>query len=795
MTQQQKTAKRPQDLYAQRGKKLNSAVQRLRGWIGSDPSKNPELADALVELNMHRLLGHDYNAAAPDAQDALRRSAELLTATGPIGPYTSVDDAVRYLTALVHLAVTQAGLGLSESAGRTMSSVDDVLEQLRDLSLQERLDPLTAIWALSCSARGALASGEIGAANAYADAALARLAESGLRADPDSSYVAMDVDRLAADSRWAAGRPEESLGFLHEAKQRYDQVVDGRLREPGGLSPALLERLAEPLFGLYRDMADRLLAGGEIDLGLVTRRELVALVGGLVKSRGEPAQVQLASALADLADDLLESGRVQEAEAAASEAAATMPDSPGAGTPHLLVASIRARVLTRADRGTEAVPMLRSAISAQSSDSSAARAVALLALVEALRSTGDTEAAATVDREFDHLARDLPGASRSDEDVRTALQDAARGVVRRGVWLQSWQPLSMSASYAATTASAARSSAPEVAATQTGRDGTAAWLEAQRAEAHRLELERLETARSETARREAEQAEAERAAAERAAEERAQVERDERAEAARRAAAEEAERLERKRRRAERLEAHRLEVERREAEHREAERLEAARQAGAMSGAGSADAERDELERIQAELTELERAEEQARAEAAEAERLEAERAEAQRAEAQRAEAQRAEAQHAAAEQAEAERAAAAQAEAERAAAAAAQAEAERAAAAAAQAEAERAAAERLEAERARVAEPEAAEEHELAVALGEWHVLRSRGDRRAARAANERVIELLRPRAETDMSTYGSQLLDALEELSRARLRSGDVWGSRAPAKEAKALARDLGR
>ena len=228
MTQQQKTAKRPQDLYAQRGKKLTSAVQRLRGWIGSDPSKNPELADALVELNMHRLLGHDYNAAAPDAQDALRRSAELLTATGPIGPYTSVDDAVRYLTALVHLAVTQAGLGLPESAGRTMSSVDDVLEQLGDLSLQERLDPLTAIWALSCSARGGLASGEIGAANAYADAALARLAESGLRADPDSSYLAMDVDRLAADSRWAAGRPEESLGFLHEAKQRYDQVVDGR---------------------------------------------------------------------------------------------------------------------------------------------------------------------------------------------------------------------------------------------------------------------------------------------------------------------------------------------------------------------------------------------------------------------------------------------------------------------------------------------------------------------------------------------------------------------------------------
>jgi len=37
--------------------------------------------------------------------------------------------------------------------------------------------------------------------------------------------------------------------------------------------------------------------------------------------------------------------------------------------------------------------------------------------------------------------------------------------------------------------------------------------------------------------------------------------------------------------------------------------------------------------------------------------------------------------------------------------------------------------------------------------------------------------------------------IYDALEELARARLRSGDVWGSRAPAKEAKALARSLGR
>ena len=500
MPPQQKTRKQSQDPYAQRSKQLTSAVQRLRGWVGSDPSRNAELADALVELNAYRLLGHEYGAAASDARDALRRSAELLTANGPIGPYTSVEDAVRYLTAVVHLAVTQVALGLAESAGRTIASMDDVQEQLSKLPVQEQLAPMTAIWALSCSARSRLASGDVGGANAYADAALARLAESGLRADTDSSYLAIDTDRLVSDCRWAAGRPQESLGFLHEARERYDHLVAGRLRDPAGLSPALVGRLAEPLFGLYRDMADRLIAVGEVDLGLVTRRELVALLRGLIGRLGQSTQVQLVSALTDLADDLVKSDRVDEADLAALEAAETVPDFPGA---------------------------------------------------------------------------------------RSALQNLARGVVRRGRSLPGWEPLPRSASYAATTASAAGTAGAEITATQTERAEMATWLEGERTEAHRQELERLEQARIEAARRKAQQAEAERAEAERVAEERARAERDARTEAERQVAAEAAERLERKRRRLERLEAHRLEVERREAERREAERIETER----------AEAERLEAER------------------------------------------------------------------------------------------------------------------------------------------------------------------------------------------------------
>jgi hypothetical protein len=56
-------------------------------------------------------------------------------------------------------------------------------------------------------------------------------------------------------------------------------------------------------------------------------------------------------------------------------------------------------------------------------------------------------------------------------------------------------------------------------------------------------------------------------------------------------------------------------------------------------------------------------------------------------------------------------------------------------------------------------------------------------------------LVDLLRPRAQADLAGYGPQLQDALEELSSARLRSGDVWGSRAPAREAKALAKTLSR
>jgi hypothetical protein len=330
----QDKAHHSQDPYSQRAKALTSAVQRLRGWVGSDPSKAFELADALVQLTAHRLLGHGYAAAAADAQDAVRRAAELLAAEGPIGPYTSIADAARYVTAVIQLAAIQAGLGMPDAAARTIESLQNIDNQLGD-ALRRQLEPQTAIWALACGGRAALASGDIAAANAHADAGRIRLAESGLDEDPDAAYLAIDVERLSSDARWAAGKAGQAVALVYAAKVRYDNVVDGRLHEPARLSPALLERLAEPLSGVYGDLADRLIATNEVDLGLATRRTLIGLLRGLSQRLGDHGRSQLVAALTDLGRDLRDSGRFLEADAASAEAQTAMPPGQVADQAHV----------------------------------------------------------------------------------------------------------------------------------------------------------------------------------------------------------------------------------------------------------------------------------------------------------------------------------------------------------------------------------------------------------------------------------------------------------------------------
>jgi hypothetical protein len=483
MAQAHNAQKQPQDPYAQQAKKLASLVQRLRGWVGSDPSRASELADALIQLTAHRLLGHGYGAAAEDAQDAVRRAADLLAAKGPIGPYTSVSDAARYVTAVVQLATIQVGLGLPEAAGKTIESLKDIQEQLGE-GLQRQLQPQTAIWALSCSGRAALAAGDIAAANACADATLARLSESGLGDDSDSQYLAMDVDQLASDCRWAGGRFEESVAFLHAAKDRYEAVVDGRLDQPARLSPALLDRLAEPLFNLYRDMADRLAAIGEVDLSLMTRRRLIELLHGLTGRLGDPARVQLASALADLTHDLLEHGRVDEADAAAAEAAAVEHAAEAAEDP-------MRRTVSQETPSVTWTPL--SPIAAYAATTAGAAGRADLATVEAERQRNAAAWLQTERVRAHQLELELIQQARRDAERRDAEQVQAERA-------------------AAAQLAAERAQAEEVERLEAER--RAAAEEAERLERKRRREERIETHRLEVERREAERREAERLEAE-----------------------------------------------------------------------------------------------------------------------------------------------------------------------------------------------------------------------------------------------------------------------------------------
>jgi len=501
---QPKARQQSHDPYAQRGKTLASLVQRLRGWVGSDPSRAPELADALVELTAHRLLGHGYAAGAADAQDSVRRAGEILAASGPIGPYTSINDAARYVTAVVHLAAIQAGLGLPDVAGRTIESLQDIREQLRGNGLEQRLQPQTAIWALLCGARAKLASGDIAAANAYADAALARLAESDLRDDPDAAYLAMDVDRLASDCRWAAGRSQEALPSLYAAKSRYDDVVGGHLVEPARLSPALLERLAEPLFGLYRDMADRLAGCGDAELSLVTRRRLIELLRGLTGRLGDPVRVQLSSALSDLASDLVAADRVDEAEAAAAEAVAVMPSGSDAAVEDLArgVVNHGADVVTWAPLPSTA--------------SYAATTATTIVSLSALEAAQQQQLAAWLQiarpeaRRLEQQQMDL---ARVDADRRETERLAAERAVAEKL-----------AAERAQAAEARRLEAERRAAAEEADRLERKGRREERIEAHRLEVERHEVEQREAERLEAERRTAEQLAADPAEAERLELE-------------------------------------------------------------------------------------------------------------------------------------------------------------------------------------------------------------------------------------------------------------------------------
>ncbi|MBA8793712.1 hypothetical protein FHX74_001317 [Friedmanniella endophytica] len=760
MAQTTARTKQPQDPYARQAKTLSAQVQRLRGWLGSDPSRLADLTDALLALDEHRLLGHQYRAAGPDAQEAVKRSAELLLADGPVGPYTTAPDAVRCGVAFLQLAAVQVGLGVPGGAGRTLASWQQLHAQLVPHRLDLRLPAVAAFRGLHAGARAALADGDPARANGWADRAAAALPSVPAEARADG-FLELDLDLLLADVRWAAGRGEESLTLLHRARDRYEEMVGGRFDQPGRHPVPLLQRLAEPLFGLHRDLADRLRRSAEIELALVTRRRLVELLAGLAPRLEDPVPAQLTASLTDLADDLLVAGRVDEAVPVAGEAVGRAEERAAAGAPRLLAGAVWARVLAASGEPDEAADLLGG-------------------LRRAEAAAAGPEIVAYADAVQQELTGAEPGA---DLD---ALRDAARGVLPLGPRID-WPVADPGPAYAFV----ALAAAPEPVVRPADED----WIRAERDRAHRVEEERLVAARREGDERRRAEEQAARAAAEREAAQAAAAAEEARRVRAQQEAAAEADRVERQRRREERLREHQAELDRRAAEERAARRAELQTRIAALS-ADAVGAESSELERLRLELASLaEPTRVEPKPPRAEPEPPRAEPAPAEP-EAARAEPEppRAEPEPTRAEPVEAQK---------------------REELGASTGSAHAPAEPRTEFEPTR-AEPVEAQEREEPVAStgsadvpaeprtepvdeveatrARWQELRAAGERKAARAELERLVELLRARMEQDFTAWALPLQTALDDLASARLRGGDLFGSRAAARESKAISRRIG-
>lgn len=294
----------PLEAAERRRRDLASAARRLRVAVMTDPGRAGELADTLVELVGNRLLAWSFAEAAADAPDSVVLSARILAERGPIGPYASAEDAVRYFTASAQLAAVQAGLGQLEAAGRTLDALDGWRSQLGRLPLVENLTPAAVAWALVTRAR-ASAGAE---AHAYAEAALLRLYATGLERDPGLGSLVITCHLAVAGAHWSQGRDEAALAHHRLALSRYRTLIAGLT---GTQRPAVAQVALAPLPEVFGGLALRLEASGDRATAIAVRREWLTLAERFGEADGPAAE---AARLA-LAEALFRAGRKGEAEA------------------------------------------------------------------------------------------------------------------------------------------------------------------------------------------------------------------------------------------------------------------------------------------------------------------------------------------------------------------------------------------------------------------------------------------------------------------------------------------------
>ena len=461
----------PTDQHARRLKELTSQVKKLRGWVASDPSKADPLVDALNELTALRLVAHRPVEAATDAQDALTRANRLVAEHGAVGPFTPVDDGVRFVTATTHLACAQTGAGNAAPGAQLAQAALGWMALLPHVDLVPYLGPRTATWLLMAQASGAAASGDLGAANAFADAALARATEGGLSSGDDAP-VLVDAVRLAADLRWTAGIAGDAVQLSREAVAAAAEVAAPVLHGDARVADAWTRRVLPPWVAARRDLADRLFGTGDTEGALAERRHLAEQLEAHAGRLGDAARAALTTTLADLAWDLLALDRVDEALDAAGRAAETagvLVAGEAVAGEHLdaqfAAVTTLARVLLAQGEPSEAAEALGSLHDRYSSlrkpaGLEAALAVATLVQADASRALGDPTASERSLREFHALVADLRASNPAsalfaDVPNLTYARDRARGVATRSpLPSPSWSNLPDAAALAASTRSA-----------------------------------------------------------------------------------------------------------------------------------------------------------------------------------------------------------------------------------------------------------------------------------------------------------------------------------------------------
>lgn len=451
----------PSSNYRRRLKEAASQVKKLRGWAGSDASVGEALVDALNELTALRLLGHAYAESAADAQDALTRANALVAEHGAVGPFTPVDDAVRFVTATAALARVQAGLGQPGAGAATAAAAQAWAGLLPHVDLAPYLTARTASWLLQVRARGALAARDLGPANAFADAAVLRVREGELSGVDAPARV--DALLVAAATRTAAGLLQDAAAFAAEAQAVAQASLDDADGSSSSARPHTDGRLGA-LAAAGGARADAELAQGRWQQAASTRQGLVSALGHRAVSVRERAVTE--QTRADLARDLAGGGDADAALTAAEASAQGVGRLTALGGEEILpaqfaAATVLAEALLRAGRTNDAADALVAVLGRDSSlrhppSARAWRVVALLRLAEAQRAAGEEAAATTQDRAMELLGRVLAedpyAAVSADASPAVRALAAARGVLPPGPGpAPSWHALDDASAWSAST--------------------------------------------------------------------------------------------------------------------------------------------------------------------------------------------------------------------------------------------------------------------------------------------------------------------------------------------------------